>query len=205
MLKKKIGSLVLVMGVAACLCSCGSSSSGASSTGGTSGASGGASGATGGASGATGGVSGSGGRGGSTGTGGASASGGRSGGGGTTGTVTTLAAACAKNCVIGAALPTCSTTMAVCEQSCVKTQENTAAVNADLGRRYTEMMICIANDPRFATQAGYMCAKPDRALNKWSPEGGSTCEEMICGWHCEDGTTGNFDPFVDIRCACSSV
>jgi hypothetical protein len=95
--------------------------------------------------------------------------------------------------------------MAVCVQSCLTTLDNTSAVNPALGRQYTAMMICVANNPKFATSAGFVCAKPDRALNKWSPGPDSDCEQLICDWNCNDGTPGNFDPFVDIRCSCSSV
>ena len=119
--------------------------------------------------------------------------------------ITTLAEACAKNCSVASGLQGCSTTEAVCEQSCLKTFDNTSAINPDLGRQYTAMMICVANDPTFDSPNGFVCAKPDRALNKWSPGPGSTCEQLICDWNCNDGTTGNFDPFVDIRCMCSSV
>jgi hypothetical protein len=42
-------------------------------------------------------------------------------------------------------------------------------------------------------------------LNKWSPGPDSDCEQIICLWNCNDGTLGNFDPWIDIRCACSSV
>ena len=191
MLKKKIGRLALVLGVASLVASwvgsCGSSNNpGAASTGGTTGASGGANG--------------------SAGTGGATASGGASGAGGATGaSITTLADACAKNCSLASGLTGCSTTMAVCVQSCLTTFDNTSAVNVSLGRQYTAMMICVANNQKFATSAGFVCAKPDRALNKWSPGPDSDCEQLICDWNCNDGTTGNFDPFVDIRCSCSSV
>jgi hypothetical protein len=192
MLKNKVGTLVLVLGVASFVGSCSSNDK----TGAISATGGGGGGAL-----ATGGTSA---------TGGASATGGSAGGasgtGGAGGTSTmTLAQACAKNCALASGLATCSTTTTVCEQSCLTTFDNTFKVNPDLGRQYTEMMICVATDPKFATSAGFVCAKPDRALNKWSPGPDSTCEQLICDWHCTDGTTGNFDPFVDIRCACSSV
>jgi hypothetical protein len=195
MFKNNIGPLVLVLGVACCVSSCSSNdkaaggipatgSGGASATGGGGGAS-----ATGGAGGAT---------------GGASAA------GGTTGTSTmTLAQACQKNCALASGLDTCSTTTTVCEQSCLTTFDNTFKVNADLGRQYTEMMVCVANDPGFAAASGFTCAKPDRALNKWSPVVDpnleSPCKQQICDWNCNDGTMGNFDPWVDIPCHCSSV
>jgi hypothetical protein len=224
MLKNKVGPLVLVFGVASCICACGSNdktgntggaTGGASTTGGVL-ATGGTS-ATGGASAAggsatTGGAKSSGGvsaAGGSAATGGASASGGVSAAGGSTGTSTmTLAEACAKNCALAYGLDTCATTAAVCEQSCMKTLDNTSAVNPDLGRMYKLMMICVANDPFFSTSAGFTCAKPERALNKWSPVVNlpdSPCNGEICDWNCADGTLGNFDPWVDIQCACSSI
>jgi hypothetical protein len=91
----------------------------------------------------------------------------------------------------------------VCEQSCMTTFDNTSAVNLDLGRMYTDMMICVATN--FTSSDQFVCAKPDRPLNKWSPGPGTTCEDLICNWNCDDGTLGNFDPWVDIRCACSSI
>jgi hypothetical protein len=199
MLKNNVGALVLVLGVASCVWSCGSNAPG-----GTTGA-GGAS-ATGGSASGTGGTSAAGG---SAATGGVISTGG-SGAGGASGTpVTTLAQACAKNCALAYNLDTCSTTEAVCEQSCMTTFDNTSAVNADLGVQYTKMMICVANNPGFATSAGFTCAKPDRALNKWSPvvdlATDSPCNGEICDWNCNDGTLGNFDPWVDIPCHCSSV
>jgi hypothetical protein len=206
MSKKNVGSLVLLLGVACFVCSCGSNN-----TGGTTGA-GGAS-ATGGAM-ATGGASASGGAsaaGGSATTGGATSSGGASGTGGATGTaITTLADACAHNCSLAYALQGCSTTQDVCVQSCMKTFDNTSAVNADLGRQYTKMMICVATDPGFSSSAAFVCAKPNSPLNLWSPGGldvvpNSTCEDAICLWNCNDATHGDMDPFVDIRCTCSSV
>ena|GEM_PF-6257273 len=91
----------------------------------------------------------------------------------------------------------------------MKTYDNTYAVNADLGKQYTVMMVCVANDPAFATSAGFTCAKPDRALNKWSPVVDanvmSPCKTEICDWNCNDGTLGNFDPWVDISCSCTAV
>lgn len=201
MAKNRTGSVVLVLAVASFVYGCSSESgTGTPSAGGTGGrasASGGAGGT--GAPSGTGGMSG-----GATG-GGAASTGGTSGGGGAAGTITTLAAACAKNCGLAAGLDTCSTTTAVCEQSCMTTHQNTSNVNADLGRQYMEMMICVANNPKFSTSAGYVCAKPERALNKWSPGPDSECEQLICDWNCNDGTSGNFDPFLNIRCACSSI
>ena len=87
----------------------------------------------------------------------------------------------------------------------MKTRDNTAAINAVLGTKYTNMMICIATNSKFSSADAFVCAKPDRALNKWSPGPDSDCESLICDWNCSDGTTGNFDPFIDIRCSCSSV
>ena len=132
--------------------------------------------------------------------------GGASAAGGTTGTSPmTLAQACAKNCALASGLATCSTTTTVCEQSCMATFDNTSAVNADLGRQYTDMMICVATNPKFASSADFVCAKPNYPLNKWSPGPDSDCEQLICNWNCDDATLGNMDPWVDIRCACSSV
>jgi hypothetical protein len=175
----KVGSLVLVLGVASCVLACGS--------GNTTGATGG--------------------------TGGTSATGGTGGTGGAcvaaTTPITTLAQACAHNCCLASGLATCSTTEAVCEQSCMKTYDSTYAVNADLGRQYTEMMICVATDPYFATPAQFVCAKPNSPLNLWSPlidaSTDSPCKQQICDWNCDDATHGDMDPFVDILCACSSV
>jgi hypothetical protein len=212
MFKNNVGSLVLVLGVASYVCSCGSNT-----TGGTTGA-GGAS-ATGGAmtvggAMATGGSSAKGGAsatGGSGTTGGATSSGGASGTGGATGAaITTLAQACAHNCALAYALQGCSTTQDVCVQSCMTTFDNTSAINADLGKQYTTMMVCVANDPAFSSPAAFVCAKPNSPLNLWSPGGtdtvpNSTCETDICFWNCGDATHGNMDPFVDIRCSCSSV
>jgi hypothetical protein len=94
-------------------------------------------------------------------------------------------------------------------QSCMTTFVNTSNVNPDLGRQYTEMMVCIATDPFFDLSTSYTCAKPDRALNKWSPvvdpNTDSPCKQQACDWNCNDGTLGNFDPWVDIPCHCSSV
>jgi hypothetical protein len=202
MSKKNVGSLVLVLGVACYVCSCGSN---------TSGTAGGAS-MTGGAH-AAGGVVASGGvsaAGGSAAAGGSMSMGG-SAAGGTTGTSTmTLAQACKKNCGLASGLTGCSTTTTVCEQSCMTTFDNTTAINADLGRQYTAMMVCVATDPAFSSSAAFVCAKPNSPLNLWSPGGldvvpNSTCEDAICLWNCNDATHGDMDPFVDIRCTCSSV
>src|SRR5215510_1084394 len=123
MLKGKRGPLMFVLGVAAWVCACGSGSNpGMPSNGGATGATGGASGSVDGSAGA----------------GGAISSGGTSGADAATGMpVTTLAEACAKNCALASGLEGCSTTTAVCEQSCLKTFDNTSAINADLGRQYT--------------------------------------------------------------------
>ena len=83
------------------------------------------------------------------------------------------------------------------------TYNNTYAINPDLGRQYTEMMVCLATNVTSAYD--YVCAKPYRALNKWSPGPYTTCEGLICDWNCADGTLGNFDPWVDIRCCCACV
>jgi hypothetical protein len=44
-------------------------------------------------------------------------------------------------------------------------------------------------------------------LNKWSPDGppdtASNCETAICLWNCDDAADS--DPFIDLRCTCSSV
>jgi hypothetical protein len=99
--------------------------------------------------------------------------------------------------------------------------------NHSLGKLYTEMMVCVAthtmNIPAvyesqisthgsntFTTSADFVCSKPASgasvpALNKWSPGAMSDCEQIICDWNCMDGTPGNRDAFVDIRCSCSSV
>ena len=197
MLKNNVGSLVLVFCVASCVCACGSgNSTEATSTGGTTGSTGGAS--------ATGGNA----------SGGALATGGAVSSGGaacvaTATPVTTLAQACAHNCCLASGLSGCSTTEAVCEQSCMTTFDNTSLVNADLGRQYTEMMVCVANDPAFATSAGFVCAKPNSPLNLWSPviapSTDSPCKQKICDWNCDDATHGDMDPWVDLLCACSSV
>ncbi|HVY41185.1 MAG TPA: hypothetical protein VHM31_24780 [Polyangia bacterium] len=199
-IKQTFVPLVIVLGLAAC-----SSSGGTGGTGGSSGATGGASGVTGGASGtgsgghtaATGGAGGSA----QTGSGGAVTATGGAGGAASL----TLADACTHNCSLAAGLTGCSTTMDVCVQSCLKTFDNTSAINSVLGTKYTKMMVCIATDPKFASAADFVCAKPNRALNQWSPGPDSNCEPLICDWNCSDGTTGNFDPFIDIRCSCSSV
>ena len=214
MLKSTMGPLALVLGVASCVCSCGSSNN-TGAAGGTTGAAGGTTGAAGGTTGAAGGTTGAGGGGGASATGGTNAAGGSAATGGSGGTsaaggaggasTLTLADACAKNCTLAAGLAGCSTTMEVCVQSCLTTYDNTSAINPVLGTKYTQMMICIATDPKFASAADFVCAKPNRALNQWSPGPDSNCEPLICDWNCSDGTTGNFDPFIDIRCSCSSV
>ena len=204
-----------MLGAACCAWSCGSNATGgATGTGGASAIASSAGGAlaTGGAS-AAGGSAKTGGAvstGGATGAGGATGVGGATGAGGATGTpVTTLADACAKNCALAYNLDTCATTEDVCVQSCMTTLDNTTAVQTDLGRQYTVMMLCVANDPSFATSAGFTCAKPDRALNKWTPlvdaNTLSPCKQEICDWNCNDATAGNFDPWVTIPCHCSSV
>jgi len=179
---KNVRSLVLVLGVVSSVCACGS--------GGTTEATGG-----------TGGTSATGGTGGTGATGGACVA---------TGTpITTLDQACAHNCCLASGLSGCSTTEAVCEQSCMTTFDNTSAVNADLGNQYKKMMICVATDPYFATPAQFVCAKPNSPLNLWSPlidaSTDSPCKQQICDWNCDDATHGDMDPFVDILCACSSV
>jgi len=199
-MKQTFVPMIIVLALAAC-----SSSGSAGGTGGSSGATGGAPGATGGAP-ATGGgghAAGTGGAGGSaqTGSGGAVTATGGAGGAATL----SLADACTHNCSLAAGLTGCSTTMDVCVQSCLKTFDNTSAINSVLGTKYTKMMVCIATDPKFATADDFVCAKPNRALNQWSPGPDSNCEPLICDWNCSDGTTGNFDPFIDIRCSCSSV
>jgi len=175
-----VGSLVLVLSVVSSVCACGS--------GGTTGATGG--------------------------TGGTSATGGAAGTSGACGAsttpITTLAQACAHNCCLASGLTGCSTTQDVCVTSCMKTFDNTSAVNPDLGKQYTTMMVCVANDPAFSSSADFLCAKPNSPLNLWSPAGvdavpNSTCEDDICFWNCGDATHGNMDPLVDIRCQCSSV
>jgi hypothetical protein len=138
------------------------------------------------------------------GAGGAISTGGVPAAGGATGTSTmTLAEACTKNCALASGLPTCSTTTTECEQNCMTTYDNTSAINSILGRQYTDMMICIATN--FTSSDQFVCAKPNSPLNKWSPGPNSTCEQLICDWNCVDATRGNFDPWLDIRCACSSV
>ena len=234
MSKNNVGSLVLVLGVASCVWSCSRSGlkTGARSTGGADGTTGGAS-ATGGTTAAggasdVGGASATGGTtaaGGTLGTGGTSAAAGApvaggsatSGGaistggapstGGATGTsAMTLAEACTNNCALASGLPTCSTTMTECERNCMTTYDNTYAVYSDLGRQYTEMMICIATN--FTSSDQFFCAKPNAPtapLNKWSPGPGSTCEDYICGWACDDlGTLGQDDPWVILRCGCGA-
>ncbi|MEP6652171.1 MAG: hypothetical protein ABJA82_02370 [Myxococcales bacterium] len=206
-MKITIGLLGMALGLATVgVSACGSSNSPGSGT---------PSGASGGMTGSSGGMT-AGGGGGTTGTGGAGGSSTSTGSGGAGGASTmTLEAACTKNCSFAAGLTTdpagnvaagCATTMAVCVDSCLKTFDNTAAIKADLGRQYKAMMICVATDPKFSSSSAFVCAKPERALNKWSPGPGSDdCEQLICDWNCADGTKGNFDPFVDIRCMCSSV
>lgn len=123
--------------------------------------------------------------------------------GGATGTsAMTLAQACTNNCTLASGVPNCSTTTTECEQNCMTTYNNTSAVYPILGQQYTAMMICIAN---LNDAYDYVCAKPDRALNKWSPGPGTTCEDLICQWSCSDGTLGNIDPLVVIRCCCSCI
>jgi formylglycine-generating enzyme required for sulfatase activity len=139
--------------------------------------------------------------GGSATTGGTISTGGVPAAGGATGTsAMTLTEACAKNCALASGLPTCSTTTTECEQNCITTFDNTSAIELDLGRQYKEMMICIATN--FTSSNQFDCAKPDRALNKWSPGPGSTCEDRICEWSCDDGTFGDFDSWVVLRCGC---
>jgi hypothetical protein len=79
------------------------------------------------------------------------------------------------------------------------TYDNTSAVNPDLGRQYTAMMICVATN--LTSAYDYVCAKPNSPLNKWSPGPYTTCENLICDWNCGDATHGDMDPWVDIRCA----
>ena|ERR1700690_843646 len=209
MLKNKIGSLVLVFGVAVCVCSCGSSNnSGTTSKGGTSGGTGGVS-ATGGKGGAAGSLA----TGGGSSAAGSAATGGAGGAtsdaGGVDAQPLTLAEACTINCTLGHSTTggdggvDCSTTMDVCVQNCEAVFTTTSAVNASYGTLYTRMMVCIATDPKFATAAGFICAKPNRAVNKWSPGPDSSCETAICLWNCDDAADS--DPFIDLRCTCSSV
>jgi hypothetical protein len=221
MLKNKIGPLVLVIGIASWACACSSSNTGAGTpaTGGTGGAL-----ATGGAGG-TGGTSATGGTGGALATGGTTAAGGSTSTGGAGGapsdagisgaggSTMTLAEACTKNCVLGHSTVgsdggvDCSTTMDVCVQNCEAVFTKTSAVNPSLGTLYTRMMVCIATNPYFSTASGFICAKPNRAMNKWSPDGppdtASDCETDICLWNC--GDPADSDPFIDLRCTCSSV
>jgi hypothetical protein len=148
--------------------------------------------------------------GGSATTGGVISTGGHTAAGGTTGTSTmTLAQACTHNCGLASGLSGCSTTEAVCEQSCMTTFDNTSAVNSDLGRQYKDMMVCVATDPAFSTSAGFVCAKPNSPLNLWSPvvdpSINSPCKQQICDWNCNDATHGDMDPWVDILCVCTSV
>ncbi len=216
MFKNNVGSLVLVLGVVSCVCACGSggttpATGGKTAAGGTS-ATGGSSAAAGGtmASGGTSATGGASATGGSAVTGGAISSGGVSAGGASGTAAMTLADACAHNCAFAYNLQGCSTTQDVCVQSCMKTFDNTSAVNADLGKQYTEMMVCVATDPSFSSSADFICAKPNSPLNLWSPAGtdvnpNSNCEDAICLWNCDDATHGDMDPWVDIRCTCSSV
>jgi hypothetical protein len=127
--------------------------------------------------------------------------------GGATGkSAMTLAEACAKNCTLASGLPTCSTTTTECEQSCMTTYDNTSLMDPDLGPQYIAMMICIATN--FTSSADFVCAKPDRALNKWSLlvnlASDSTCSQQICDWTCHDSTLGNFDPWTSLRCDCAN-
>jgi hypothetical protein len=134
-------------------------------------------------------------------TGGATSTGGVPAAGGATGTsAMTLAEACTKNCALASGVPNCSTTTTECEQNCMTTYNNTSAVNPDLGRQYTAMMICIATN---LTAYDDVCAKPNSPLNKWSPGPYTTCEDLICNWNCNDATHGDMDPWVDIRCCCA--
>ncbi len=107
--------------------------------------------------------------------------------------------------------------MDVCVQNCQMGFVNSSAIN--VGTVYTNMMLCIATDPYFATASGFICPKPtrvpdggaiapSRALNKWSPNGppnaaASNCETAICLWNCDD--PADSDPFIDLRCMCSSI
>jgi len=141
--------------------------------------------------------------GGSATTGGATSTGGVPAAGGATGTSTmTLAQACAKNCALASGVPNCTTTTTECEQNCMTTYNNTSAINPDLGRQYTAMMICIATN---FTAYDYVCAKPNSPLNKWSPGPGTPCENLICDWTCMDSTWGDIDPWVIARCGCGIV
>lgn len=203
MLKAKMKQMLVPMVIVLGLGACSSSSGSPSGSGGSGGLPGAGTGATGGATATGGQSSGGGGAGGSSqaGSGGASMATGGAGGAATL----TLADACTKNCSLAAGLAGCSTTMDVCVQSCLTTFDNTSAINPVLGTKYTKMMVCVATDPKFASSADFVCAKPNRALNQWSPGPDSNCESLICDWNCSDGTLGNFDPFIDIRCSCSSV
>jgi len=137
--------------------------------------------------------------GGSATTGGATSTGGVPAAGGATGTsAMTLAQACTTVCGLASGVPSCSTTTTECEQNCMTTYDNTSAVAADLGRQYTVMMVCIATN--LTSVYDYVCAKPNSALNKWSPGPYSTCETLICDWNCNDATHGDMDPWVDMRC-----
>ncbi|MES1165237.1 MAG: hypothetical protein ABUR63_05740, partial [Verrucomicrobiota bacterium] len=159
MLKAKMSQtfvpLFIVLGLAAC-----SSSGGSGGSGGSSGATGGTTGATGGNTATGGHASGTGGAAGAsqTGSGGVVSATGGAGGAPTL----SLMDACTHNCSLAAGLMGCSTTMDVCVQSCMKTYDNTVAVNAVLGPKYTKMMVCIATDPKFASAADFVCAKPNR-------------------------------------------
>jgi hypothetical protein len=189
----RIGLLTLVFGVSACA-SRGIKGGGTGQGGGAGGVvsdGGAAAGATGGAPAA----------GGSATTGGAISTGGVPAAGGASGTsAMTLAEACTRNCALASGLPTCSTTTTECEQNCMTTYDNTSAVNSELGRMYTEMMVCVATNPKFASSADFVCAKPNYPLNKWSPGPDSDCEQLICDWNCNDVTFGTMDPWVFFRC-----
>jgi len=78
----------------------------------------------------------------------------------------TLAEACTKNCALASGVPNCSTTTTECEQNCMTTYNNTSAVNPDLGRQYTAMMICIATN---LTPMTTFARNQNSPLNKWSP------------------------------------
>jgi hypothetical protein len=145
--------------------------------------------------------------GGSATTGGAISTGGVPAAGGATGTsAMTLAEACTKNCTLASGLPTCSTTTTECEQNCMTTYGNTSLTDPDLGPQYIAMMICLATS--FTSSADFVCAKPDRALNKWSLlvnlASDSPCSQQICDWTCHDSTLGNFDPWTSLRCDCAN-
>jgi hypothetical protein len=143
--------------------------------------------------------------GGSATTGGAISTGGVPAAGGAAGTsAMTLAEACAKNCTLASGLPTCSTTTTECEQNCMTTYDNTFPSDPDLGPQYIAMMICIATN--LTSSADFVCAKPDRALNKWSLlvnlASDSPCSQQICDWTCHDTIRGNSDPWTSLRCDC---